>query len=219
MIDTNGIFQGKYHYSFTSGLSAKLQAQVSPLPGQSMFQTELDYQGIDYALNAKAINPDISDRACGIYTASYLQSVHPNVALGLETIVQRMPDPMRARRIYQETALNFVTRLVVDKSILTVNLQQLSAMQASFFHKVSEKVEIGTEWQAVFAGPRKDSLCTASVKFDYKQALIRAQVDTTGKVGLHYEEKLFPGFSLLLSSELDHVKQASRWGVGVNLEN
>ena len=87
--------------------------------------------------------------------------------------MQRTPDPMKARRIYQETALNFVTRPVLDKSILTVNLQQLSAMQASFFHKVSEKVEIGTEWQAVFAGPRKDSLCTASVKLDYKQAQIR----------------------------------------------
>lgn len=219
MIDTSGVFQGKYHYSFTPALSTKFQAQVSSLPGQSMFQSELDYQGTDYALNAKAINPDISDRACGIYTASYLQSVHPNVALGLEAIMQRMPDPMRARRMYQETALNFVTRFMMDKSILTVNLQQLSAMQASFFHKVSEKVEIGAEWQAVLVGPRKDSLCTASVKLDYKQAAIRAQVDTTGKIGMHYEEKLFPGFSLLLFGELDHVKQASKWGMGVNLEN
>ena len=141
-----------------------------PSPDNPCSRSELDYQGTDYALNAKAINPDVSDRACGIYTASYLQSVHPNVALGLEAILQRMPDPMRARRIYQETALNFVTRFILDKSILTLNLQQLSAMQASFFHKVSEKVEIGTEWQAVFAGPRKDSLCTASVKLDYKQA-------------------------------------------------
>jgi mitochondrial import receptor subunit TOM40 len=80
-------------------------------------------------------------------------------------------------------------------------------------------VELGTEIQALLVGPRRDVSATVAAKFDYRQACIRAQADTIGRVGMVYEERIFPGFSLLLSGELDHLRSASRFGFGINMEN
>lgn len=213
IIDTNGIFQGKYHFSATKGLSFRLQSQITGQPGQSMLQTEADYQGKDYSLNLKAINPDAVSQT-GIFTANYLQSLTKTVALGVEVIGQKMhpKEPI-------ETGLNVGAKYTTPNSTTTLNLQQFAAMQASYFHRVSPSVELGTELQLLLIGPRSDAMTTVAAKFDYKQACIRTQLDSTGKVGLLYEEKLFPGFSLLLAGEIDHVKGTSRFGLGVNMEN
>lgn len=52
-----------------------------------MIQLEQDYQGQDYSLNVKAVNPWPADLT-GIYIGSYLQSFTKNIALGLETLYQ-----------------------------------------------------------------------------------------------------------------------------------
>lgn len=232
MIDTNGIFQGKYHYNLTPALAARFQSQLSTsnAPGQSMLQAELDYTGGDYSVNVKAINPDITDQATGIYTGSYLQSVTKNVALGVECVLQRMPNPMKRFSVLTDVAWNVAGKVRVGQDgLFTVNVQQLAAIQASYWHRVSDKIELATEWQAIMMGPKRDAVTSISAKFDFKQALIRAQVDSAGKVGLVYEEKLFPGFSLILSGEIDQLAwiksgpaaaaHNSRWGFGVSLEN
>ena len=214
LVDTNGMFQGKYHYNVTKALTVKMQAQVTKQPGQSMLQSESEWMGNDCTLNFKAINPDISEGGAGIYTASVLQSVSKHLAIGLELITQKAT---RTEPI--DTGYNLAARYATEKWIAAVNLQQFVALQASYFHKVSEKVELATELQMLMYGPRRDAVATMGAKFEYRQALIRTQIDTTGKVGLVYEERLFPGFSLLLSGELDHVRNASRFGFGINLEN
>lgn len=213
LIDTAGVFQGKYHYSLTKNLLAKYQAQLSNQPGQSMIQAELDYQGSDSSVNFKAINPNPLDGS-DIFTGSIMQSFTKHLALGTELVAQKlhMSEPF-------EYGLNLAAKYATPFSTFTVNLQQFVALQCSYFQKVSEKVELGTEVQMLLVGPRKDALTTVAAKFDYRQACIRTQLDSTGKLGLLYEERLFPGFSLLISGELDHLKNTSRFGVGVNLEN
>ena len=200
-----------------------------------MLQNELDYNGNDYNLNVKAINPDLQDGS-GIYTFSYLQSISKSLALGGEVIAQKTTnDPV-------ETGFNLVAKWsggertvpvqssfdsdpskdqpkLQPPSVFTVSIQQFVACQASYFHKVSEKIELAAEWQALLVGPRRDAITSVGAKFDFKQACIRAQLDSQGKVQMLFEEKLFPGFSLLLSGELDHMKGTSRFGVGINLEN
>lgn len=213
IIDTNGIFQGKYHFNFTKNLAARFQSQISRAPGQSMLQSELDYLGPDYSINAKLINPNAADQT-GILTASFMQSVTKHLALGAELVSQRMHLGEPA-----ETGYNLAAKYATPTSVTTLNIQQFAALQASYFHRVNEKVELGTELQVLLVGPRSDALTSVSAKFDYRQACIRTQLDSTGKVGLLYEEKLFPGFSLLLAGELDHLKSTSRFGLGVNLEN
>lgn len=213
IIDTAGTFQGKYHFNFTKELSARFQSQIGRQLGQSMLQSELDYLGPSYSLNAKLINPNPFDK-CGILTTSYIQSLGKHLSLGAELVAQNLQpgEPL-------ETGLNLAAKYATPTSITTFNLQQFAALQLSYFHRVSEKVELGTELQMLLVGPRSDALTTVAAKFDYRQACIRTQLDSTGKVGLLYEEKLFPGFSLLLAGELDHVKTTSRFGLGVNLEN
>lgn len=214
LIDTNGVFQGKYHFSFTKNLTGKLHTQIMRQAGQSMLQSELDYLGADYSLNFKAINPNLADGS-GIFTASLLQSISQRLALGGELVAQKLhaSEPV-------ETGVTLAAKYSPSPaSILTLNLQQFVALQASYFHKVSERVELGSELQMLLFGPRREAITTVSAKFDYRQACIRTQLDSTGKVGLLYEERLFPGFSLLLSGELDHVKNQSRFGIGLNLEN
>lgn len=214
MMDTNGIFQGKYHYSLSERTTAKLQAQLSKQPGQSMVQTELDWQGADCSLNAKAINPDLAEQGSGIYTASALQSFGKHLSAGVEMIAQKATpkEPL-------DVGYNVGARYATPDWIAAINVQQMVALQASYFQKVNDKVELGTELQMLLFGPRRDAVATVGAKFDYRQALIRTQADSAGKVGLVYEERVFPGFSLVLSGELDHVKNASRFGFGINLEN
>jgi mitochondrial import receptor subunit TOM40 len=179
-----------------------------------MLQTELDYLGSDYSLNTKVINPDVAAQT-GIMTASYLQSLTKHFAVGAEVVGQRMnrEEPI-------ETGFSVGAKYATSKSTITANLQQLAALQVSYFQKVSPNVELGSELQLLMVGGnRSDALCTVAAKFDYKQALVRTQVDSAGKVGLLYEEKIYPGFSLLLAGEIDHAKATSRFGLGINMES
>ncbi|PJF17357.1 hypothetical protein PSACC_02797 [Paramicrosporidium saccamoebae] len=214
LVDTNGIFQGKYHFSAMEGATLKAQAQLSKQPGQSMAQLETDLQGKDCSLNLKAINPDMAEGGSGIYTVSMLQSLTKHFSAGLEVIAQKatQADPV-------DIGYNVAARYASNQWVAAVNVQQMVALQASYFYKVNERVELGTELQMLLFGPRKDAVATMGAKFDYRQALIRTQIDSMGKVGLVYEERLFPGFSLILSGELDHVRSTSRFGFGINLEN
>lgn len=197
-------------------IKTQAQIQLSSKPGQSMVQFEGDYAGTDYSINAKAINPDASQAGSGIYTANILQAISPAAAVGFELIGQKTGrfDPV-------EGGFNIALRLAPPKGswIAAITLQQLAAVHASYFHRVSNNVELGTELQSLFVGPRRDTQASVAAKFDYRQATVRTQIDTLGRVAMHYEERLFPGFSLLLSGELDHVRGASRFGFGVSLEN
>lgn len=217
LIDTNGIFQGKYHFNPSKALSLRAQAQIQPSSpnqaGQSVLQLESEYSGPDYVLNARAINPD---PATGVFisTASWMQSITKNLALGAEAIAQRM-GPKEPVEFGSTLAAKYAT----PQYTAGLSLQQMTAMQATYFHRVSPQVELGSELQVLLAGPRSDSVCTVAAKFDYKQALVRAQLDSTGKVALLFEEKLYPGFSLLLAGEIDHAKASSRFGIGLNIES
>jgi mitochondrial import receptor subunit TOM40 len=246
MIDTSGNFQGKYNYTFPMGLTTKVQTMISSQqPGQSMIQFEGDWTAPSTSasasasglttgpasalgtapssaastwsgtsINVKAINPDPS-AGTGILTASLLQSVSKQLALGGEMILQRSADSPNL-----EQGLNLAARFTpTPKSTLTATLQQFVALQTSYHHRVSDKVELASELQLLLVGPRRDAVTSVGAKFEYRQATIRAQVDSTGRVGLLLEEKLFPGFSLLLSGELDHVRGASRFGIGLTMEN
>lgn len=180
-----------------------------------MVQLESDWIGKEgTSINLKAINPNVVDGE-GVFTASLLQSVSKSVAVGAEVIGQKVADSPS-----METGLNLALRITpTAKSTFTATLQQFVALQASYHHRVSEKVELASELQMLLVGPRKDAVTSVSAKFDYRQATVRAQLDSTGRVGLVLEEKLFPGFALLLSGELDHVKSTSRFGVGITMEN
>lgn len=180
-----------------------------------MVQFEGDWVGATgTSVNLKVINPNPTD-GHGIFTFALLQSVSKNLALGGELILQKVPDSSEI-----EHGINLGLKLKPsEKSTFTATLQQFVALQTSYHHRVSEKVEIATEMQILLVGPRKDAVTSVGAKFDYRQATLRSQIDSTGKVGMVLEEKLFPGFALLLSGEIDHVRSLSRFGIGISMEN
>lgn len=163
-----------------------------------MLQTEADYQGDDYSVNLKAVNPWVE--GTGVFIASYLQSITKGLSMGVECILQRPTVDI------EQSQLAMVARYKEKDSTSTVHIQGLGVMQASYFHRVNEKVEVGAEVQMVASEARREAQCTLGAKFDFHQATIRAQADTTGRVSMFLEEKIFPGFTVNISGDLDHFK-------------
>ncbi|KAG0224851.1 eukaryotic porin/Tom40 [Mortierella sp. GBAus27b] len=210
-LDTDGNVQARSNYAWSAHNVSKAQAQFSNTPGHSMLQVEQDYNGKDFNVNVKAVNPSPID-ATGIYIGSYLQSVTQNLALGAEAVYQR-PTPGQ-----EETVWSYVAKYTGPDYIATAQYQGFGALQASYYLRYSDKVDFGTEIQVVSAGGRRDAVATVAGKFEFRRSTFRGQVDTTGKVSAVLEEKIVPGFSFLVSGEMDHGKGQSRFGVGMMWE-
>lgn len=224
-LDNEGSLTGRYQLGFTPAPSAvdaatkwvnvvKAQAQLSAgAAAPSMLQLEYERNGLDYCASLKAYNPSPADLT-GVYFASYLQSVTRNLALGVETIWQRPGE-------LEEASLGYMAKYTGSQRnwVATAQLLPQGVLQTTYWHKLAEAVEAGVDLLMVphpIAKERK-AVATAGVKYDYRAASLRAQVDSTGKISAFLEQRLSPMFAFLLSGEIDHVKHASKFGVGIML--
>lgn len=166
-----------------------------------MIHFEHDYAGRDYSLNAKAINPSPID-ATGIYFASYLQSVTKNLALGYEMLMQRPSEDLT------DISSSWLARYTsADKSwIGSAVVQPGGVVTASYWQKLSEKLEVAAELQMIASDTRRDAIATLGAKYDLRMASFKAQVDSTGKVSTLLEQRFAPTFAFLVSGEIDHFK-------------
>lgn len=166
-----------------------------------MIQVEHDYQGQDFSFNAKAVNPWPADLT-GIYIGSYLQSFTKNLALGVETIYQR-PSPDLS-----EISTSYLAKFTgTDKNwIASAQLQPAGILQATYWQKLSEKVEVAADLQLIAAPARRDAVATLGAKYDLRLSTFRAQLDSTGKVSALLEQRFTPAFAFLVSGEIDHFK-------------
>lgn len=166
-----------------------------------MLQIEHDYNGPDYNLNAKAINLWPADLT-GIYVGSYLQSFTKNLAVGVEGLYQR-PTPDMA-----ELTTTYLAKYSGSNNdwIATAQLQPQGTLLATYWQKLSEKVEVAADLQVIAAPQRRDAVATVGAKYDLRMATFRAQVDSTGKVSALLEQRFAPTLAFLLSGEIDHAK-------------
>jgi len=166
-----------------------------------MIQLEHDYSGLDYTLNAKAINPSVLD-GTGIYVGSYLQSVTNKLALGIETLYQR------AALDQAEMSSSYLAKLTGSdgKWIATTQFQPIGVLQATYWHKLSEKVEVAADLQVIAAPMRRDAIATVGTKYDLRMSTFRAQLDSTGKVSALLEQRFAPSFAFTVAGEIDHFK-------------
>jgi mitochondrial import receptor subunit TOM40 len=169
--------------------------------GQTMVQLEHDYSGLDYTLNAKIINPSPMDGS-GIYVGSYLQSVSKKLALGIETLYQR------AALDQTEMSSSYLAKLTGadGKWIATAQFQPIGVLQATYWHKLSEKVEAAADLQVIAAPMRRDAIGTIGTKYDLRMSTFRAQLDSTGKVSALLEQRFAPSFAFTVAGEIDHFK-------------
>jgi mitochondrial import receptor subunit TOM40 len=166
-----------------------------------MLQIEHDYQGIDYNLNAKAINIWPADLT-GVYIGSYLQSFTKNLALGIEGFYHRQAPDMT------ELSTSYLAKYTGDNKdwIATAQLQPSGILQSTYWQKLSEKVEVAAELQVIATPIRRDAIATLGAKYDLRMSTFRAQVDSTGKVSALLEQRFAPSLAFLLSGEIDHFK-------------
>eukprot|EP00158_Paraphelidium_tribonemae_P001661 Partr_v1_DN24664_c0_g2_i1_m59785 putative Translocase of outer mitochondrial membrane 40 homolog len=211
-VDHEGSLQARGSYPVSRDLVTKFQSQIGNAPGQAMLQLEADYSGTDYSLNCKSINASPTDLT-GIFVGQYLQSVHPRLALGLE-VAHQHPAPE-----ISETNMSVVGKLTGADWALTSNLTQVGAFQTTYYHRVSDQVDLGAELQVAAAGNRREAVCTIGGKWEFRQASFRGQVDTNGRVSAVLEEKMAPGFSVFFVGDIDHLKGDSKFGMGLQLEN
>ncbi|KAH7889672.1 eukaryotic porin-domain-containing protein [Phlebopus sp. FC_14] len=213
-VDHEGNVNARWNQGWTDNSISKLQAQLSQQAGHSMLQLEHDYQGRDYSLNAKAVNPSPADLT-GIYIGSYFQSLTKNLAIGFETLYQRQSPEMT------ELATSYLAKYTSsDKNwIATAQIQPSGILQTTYWQKLSEKVDVAADLQVIAAPQRRDAIATLGAKYDLRMATFRAQLDSTGKVSALLEQRFAPTFAFLVSGEIDHFKNAAKVGVGVMIES
>jgi len=178
-----------------------------------MLQMEHDYQGRDYSLNLKLVNPSPVDGS-GMVIGSYIQSVTKNLALGAELFASRGGPEI-------PSAPTYLARYVsTDKSwIATAQLQQIGLVQATYWQKLNEKVEAAADLQIMTANGRREGVASIGAKYDLRMSSFRAQLDSTGKVSAILEQRFAPAFAFTVTGEIDHFKNAAKVGVGVMIES
>lgn len=134
-------------------------------PGsQSLLQLEHDYTGSDHSINLKALNPSPTDFT-GIYIGSYLQSLTKTLAIGIEGIFQRPEAGL------SEATLGYSLKWANENrdQIATLQFQGQGVLQATYWQKVAEKVDVAVDLQTIL-GSRRDAVATLGGKWDFKMA-------------------------------------------------
>lgn len=178
-----------------------------------MFTLEHDRSGQDYSLSLKAYNPSPADFT-GTYLASYIQSVTPHIAVGIEGVYQRPSPEIEDCSIGYMAKWHHVTKDAItgqqakDSWIATAQIMSQGVLSATYWRKLADRVDAGVDIMLSPAiNPReRKAIATAGVKYDFRQATFRGQVDSTGKVSALLEHRLTPAFAFLLAGELDHAK-------------
>ena len=176
-----------------------------------MVQIENEYVGNDFTASLKALNPSALDGGLtGIFVGSYLQSVTPSLALGLEAVWQR-----QALNQGPDTALTYSAKYKGSDWIASAVFAAGGAVQTSFWRRLSDKVEAGVDMNLQFLGlsggmmggpSRKEGVTTVGAKYDFRMSTFRAQVDSTGKLSCLLEKRIAPPVQLTFAAEMDHFK-------------
>jgi mitochondrial import receptor subunit TOM40 len=214
-VGDDGGLNARLNSQWSASNLTKVQAQLSSNPTtQNMVILEHDYSGKDYTMNVKAMNPSPTS-GTGIFIGNYLQSVTKNLALGVETLYQR-PTPELA-----EVSHSYLAKYTgSDKDwIATAQVQPAGILQATYWQKLSDKVDVAADLQLISAPSRREAIATLGAKYDLRMSTFRAQVDSTGKVSALLEQKFAPSFAFLFAGEIDHWKNSAKVGVGVMLES
>lgn len=172
-----------------------------------MLELDQDYVGRDFTMSIKAFNPNLLDGGLtGIVIGQYLQSVTKSLSLGLEAVWQR--PYMNAA---PEAQISYGARYKGAGWVASAGIQAAGALQLTYWRKLAERVEAGVESQlklldAPMIGIRREGVTTIGAKYDFRGSTMRAQVDTTGRLGCLLEKRVAPMVTLAFSGEMDHFK-------------
>ncbi|KAF2161276.1 hypothetical protein M409DRAFT_69882 [Zasmidium cellare ATCC 36951] len=227
-LDSDASFSARFNSRLTNRLIFKTSVQIQPSsmagPGGAQVSLEQDYTGDDFTASIKSINPSILEGGLtGMFIGSYLQSVTPRLALGLEAVWQKPGGGMGP-----EAAVSYAGRYKGDDWIASAQLLTQGGLQLSYWRKLVEKVETGVDVNLQFAGlssanammggARKEGVATLGAKYEFSRSIFRAQVDSQGKIGCLLEKVVAPPVRVTFAGEMDHVKNSAKLGLAVSIE-
>ncbi|KAL6719590.1 translocase of outer mitochondrial membrane [Lecanora helva] len=222
-LDNDGQLSARANCRWSDSFVSKFNAQIAPM--QANLQMENEYNGKDFNASLKAVNPSLLDGGLtGILIGSYLQSLTPSLAVGLETVWQR-----QALNMGPETALSYVARYKRSDWVASAQLQAQGAVNTSYWRKLTDKVEAGVDLNLQFApgvggggllssGARKEGTTTVGAKYDFRASSFRAQLDSSGKLSCLLEKRVLPPVQITFAGEMDHFKQQTKVGLAVSIE-
>lgn len=175
-----------------------------------MAQFEHEYTGNDFSASLKMLNPSFLEGGMtGIYIGSYLQSITPKLALGLETLWQRP-----ALTQGPECAVSYCARYKSTDWVATAQLQAaMGTVNASYWRKLSDKVQAGVDLSLglvpspgglMGGGLQKEGVTTIGAKYDFRMSTFRAQVDSKGKLSCLLEKRVAPPVMMTFAADIDH---------------
>ncbi|KAI4119142.1 MAG: hypothetical protein LQ345_000910 [Seirophora villosa] len=220
-LSNNPIFQLSHQLSMgAQGISPYTFSALygSSKASQSMLSVENDLSGKDFTASLKGMNPSIIEGGLkGIFIASYLQSVTPGLALGLEAVWQRV-----AMNSSPEALLSYGARYMGSDWIASLQMQsegpQGSGISSSYWRKLTDKVSVGTDLSLQFApglsgqgglmggGLQKEGSASAGAKYEFRASTFRAQVDSKGRSSCLLEKTIVPAVRVTFAAEMDHLK-------------
>ena len=213
-VDNDGSMSASLNYRWNSALVTKSSAQIASGPGQAMFTVNNVYTGKDFTASINSMNPSILDGGLtGIFIGSYLQSVTPKLALGVEAMWQRS-----AVNAGPDTLVSYCAKYKGSDWMASATIPaHLSAFNTSYWRRLTDKVEAGVDLNLQFApgmtgrsliggGLSKEGTTTIGAKYDFRSAVLRAQVDSSGRLSCLLEKRVLGPVQVTFAGEMDHLK-------------
>jgi mitochondrial import receptor subunit TOM40 len=208
-MDNDLSFSGRFNWRWTNSLVTKTSVQLTSQG--NMVSLENDYTGADFTASLKAINPSILDGGLtGMVMGSYLQAVTPRLSLGVDTFWNRP-----AMSYGPDLNVSYAARYRAPDWAASAQFLAGGGIEASYWKRLSEKVETGVQLNLQFAGigpmgpPKKEGTVTIGAKYDFRASSFRAQIDNQGKVGCLLEKIVAPPIRVTFSGEIDHKQVCS----------
>ncbi|KAK2739025.1 translocase of outer mitochondrial membrane [Myotisia sp. PD_48] len=220
-LGSDGSLAALCNYRWNKSLVSKLNVNLMG-DSQSILTFDNDYTGKDFSVSIKSFNPSILEGGLtGVFVGNYLQSVTPGLSLGFEALWQRAGLSSRP-----ETALSYCARYRGSDWVASGQLLAQGALNASFWKKLSDKVDAGVDMQlqvapnpnAMMGGIQREGTTTIGTKYEFRASTFRAQVDSTGKLSCLLEKRVALPLSLTFAGEIDQAKHQAKIGIAASFE-
>jgi len=199
-VDTDGNMMARWHQELTKKIQARVTGQASPEPHSSAISVEVDYKGNDWFGNFKWGNP-------GIYGMSYTQALTPALSMGAELFYHHK----------QGISVFTLGGRYDNKKFTATGMLSAGHCSATYTHKVTPRINFGTELTAMWASGVLDTIAIAGFEYHLRTSHLKCHIDTNGKVTALVEEMMNQFTNVSLSAELDHNKKQYHFGFGVSM--
>lgn len=214
-------FNAKTQAELFSRAHLKMQTQANFDSNQRYLQLETEYIGSHSNVSIKIINPKIKSKE-GIFVGNGIKRLAKGFALGGEFVFQKEKEVDELNEIKKTTRMGHGISVRCtsedNSSVFCLTLQNFSSISSSYYHKLNDYIELGTEMYFSFSENKKEAVCSTSAKAVHGSTAIRTMIDTAGKLGVLLEEKISNGVFLFLSGELTDFNTVGKAGIGISVD-